>query len=604
MKKIIILPLLLSLLVSCSLDRYPLDTESVDSYFIDESQLRTVTNLFYQDLLPDYNGIYNNAVADLYFSSNKLDALQIGGKSRITPSSDSRWSWSVLRNINEDLQYIDRCKDEGAVKKYKGLCYFFRAYFYFLKLRDYGDVPWYDHALTSTDPDLYKARDSRDFVMGKILEDLDLAISMLPDDKQTYRIGKWEALAFKSRVALFEGTWHKYHTEFTYEKNADYYLKIAAEAADLFMSESPYVIYDTDNPATDYQAVFTGKPGEDGIINTDEVMLGRNYNLDLGQSHFATRSTFGDKCLAVNKKFVDMFLMADGTRFTDIAGWETKEFYDEMTGRDPRLAQIVRCPGYHRIGSTTTWAPSFSNSLTGYNCCKYAVSETLVATDGAWSGEDSDLPMFRMAEVLLNYAEAQAERSDYTITQADIDKSINLLRDRAGMPDLNVAAANANPDNNYLGSTKYGYINVTGTNKGVILEIRRERAVELAQELDFRWYDLMRWKAGNCMTQDLIGMYFPGYGDYDLDNDGTMDICIHNGTVPSTSTATSQLKVATGASVVFSQGTKGNLVPYSTRKRSFDEERDYLYPIPTDDISINSNLTQNPGWDMPQSNAQ
>ena len=114
----------MSLLVSCSLDRYPLDTESVDSYFIDESQLRTVTNLFYQDLLPDYNGIYNNAVADLYFSSNKLDALQIGGKSRITPSSDSRWSWSVLRNINEDLQYIDRCKDEGAVKKYKGLCYF------------------------------------------------------------------------------------------------------------------------------------------------------------------------------------------------------------------------------------------------------------------------------------------------------------------------------------------------------------------------------------------------------------------------------------------------------------------------------------------------
>ena len=328
-------------------------------------------------------------------------------------------------------------------------------------------------------------------------------------------------------------------------------------------------------------------------------MLGRNFQLDLSISHFASRSTFADKKMAVNKKFVDMFLMADGTRFTDRQGWDTMEFYEEMTGRDPRLAQIIRCPGYHLIDSDLIMPPSFANSLTGFNCCKYAVSAKKVGLEGVWSGEDGDLPVFRAAEVYLNYAEAQAERTDYTLSQADIDMSIKPLRDRAGMPNLKVADANAKPDNAYLGSAKYGYTNVSGANKGVILEIRRERAVELAQELDFRWYDLMRWKAGNCMTQDLLGMYFPGYGEYDLDQDGTLDLCIYKGSEPETQ-ATSLLKVDSGATLVFSKGSSGNVIPFATKKRSFDEARDYLYPIPTNDLEINTKLKQNPGWDEPK----
>ena len=596
MKKTLILSVSLLMAAACSLDRAPLDQETVDTFYRDEAQLQIATNYFYAALMPDYKTIYNFSVADLYFSSDKLDKLQLGGKNRNTPSvdSDGRWDWSTLRYINETLENMDKCTDEAIARKYSGLCYFFRAYFYFLKLRDFGDVPWYDHSLTTTDPDLYRARDSRDFIAGKILEDLDKAIDMLPAEKQTYRITKWEALAVKSRVALFEGTWHKYHTEKTYEKDADYYLDIAAKAAKSFIETAPYHIYNTGKPASDYNQLFCT-----GLTNEEEVMLGRNFSLDLQVSHFASRSTFGDKQLAVNKKFVDMFLMADGTRFTDKAGWATKEFYDEMTGRDPRLAQIIRCPGYHLIDDATIMPPSFANSLTGYNCCKFAVSATKVGPGEAWSGEDGDLPLFRAAEVYLNYAEAQAERSDYAITQADIDLSIKPLRDRAGMPNLNLAAANANPDDNYLGSAQYGYPNVGGANKGVILEIRRERAVELAQELDFRWYDLMRWKAGNCMTQELVGMYFPGYGEYDLDKDGSLDLCVYKGAEPAT-TATSLLKVDSGAALVFSNGTSGNVIPFSGKKRLFDEERDYLYPIPTNDLENNTQLTQNDGWDVPE----
>ncbi len=594
MKKILFYTVCVLMAVSCSLDRAPLDEESVDSFYKDEAQLQMATNYFYDKLLPGYKEIYDVSIADLYFSSDKLDKLQLGGKNRIAPASyanDYRWNWGILRYINETLQNMDKCKDEAVARKYTGLAYFFRAYFYYLQLRDFGGVPWYDHALTSTDPDLYRPRDSRDFIMQKILEDLDNAIAMLPEEKQAYRITKWEALLIKSRVALFEGTWHKYHNQTQYDKSADYYLAIAADAAKTFIETAPYHIYNTGNPASDYQHLFST-----GTTVEDEVMLGRNFNLNLSNSHFASRSTFADKKMAVNKKFVDMFLMADGSRFTDQDGWETKQFYDEMTGRDPRLAQIIRCPGYHLIDYDIVWAPSFANSLTGFNCCKFAVSATVVGPDGAWSGEEGDLPVFRAAEAYLNYAEAQAERSDYNITQNDIDLSIKPLRDRAGMPNLSLAQANANPDTKYLGSAKYGYTNVSGANKGVILEIRRERAVELAQELDFRWYDLMRWKAGKCLTQDLHGMYFPGYGDYDLDNDGKLDICIYKGAQPET-TATSKLNVESGATVEFSQGTSGYIVPFASKKRNFNEERDYLYPLPTGDLEINYGLTQNPGWE-------
>ncbi len=595
MKKTIFISVAVLLAAACSLDRFPLDKETVDTFYKDEAQLQQATNVFYDKLLPSSNTIYKYDVADLYFSSDKLDKLQLGGKNRTAPSTytDFHWDWSILRNINETLENIDKCKDEAIAAKYTGLCYFFRAYFYFLQMRDFGEVPWYDHSLTTTDVDLYRPRDSRDFIADKILNDLDNAIKMIPEEKEKYRITKWDALLIKSRFALFEGTWHKYHTEAQYEKDANYYLKIAAEASKEFIETSPYHIYNTGHPESDYQHLFST-----GETDTEEIVLARNFQLDFSISHFASRSTFADKQTAVNKKFVDMFLMADGSRFTDQSGWETKQFYDEMTGRDPRLAQIVRCPGYHLIDSDEILPPSFANSITGYNCCKYAVSANKVGPGGAWSGEDGDLPVFRAAEAYLNYAEAQAERTDYAITQQDIDLSIKPLRDRAGMPNLDVAQANANPDNAYLGSKEYGYSNVTGNNKGVILEIRRERAVELAQELDFRWYDLMRWKEGQCMTQALIGMYFPGYGEYDLDNNGTKDLCVYHGAEPTT-TATSILKVESGASVVFSSsnGTSGNITPFPTKKRNFNEERDYLYPLPTKDIENNHSLVQNPNWE-------
>ena len=130
------------------------------------------------------------------------------------------------------LDNIHRCDNESVRIKYTAVARFFRAYFYFLKVRDFGDVPWYDHELSVTEKDeLYKARDSRDFVMTKMIEDIDYAIRYLPDEANAYRVTKWTALAFKSRFCLFEGTWRKYHGNGNMAHDADYYLKQAEDAA-------------------------------------------------------------------------------------------------------------------------------------------------------------------------------------------------------------------------------------------------------------------------------------------------------------------------------------------------------------------------------------
>ena len=142
------------------------------------------------------------------------------------------------------------------------------------------------------------------------------------------------------------------------------------------------------------------------------------------------------------------------------------------------------------------------------------------------------MPVFRYAEVLLDYAEAKAELGE--LTQGDLDISVNLIRARVGMPSLDMAAANANPDP-YLMSSETGYPNVSGANKGVILEIRRERAIELFQEGYGRYFDLMRWKAGYCLNQPFYGMYIPGPGEYSFGDDSKYTFYVGSPTRSSTS---------------------------------------------------------------------
>ena len=293
--------------------------------------------------------------------------------------------------------------------------------------------------------------------------------------------------------------------------------------------------------------------------------------------------------------------MKDGTAFTDKfkTEWQTMPFTEEVKDRDPRLAQSIRTPGYKRIGAKRVQGPDLGVTITGYQPIKFVQDTT--ASGGQIDRNDRstcDMPVFRYAEVLLNYAEAKAELG--TLSDDDLNITVNEIRSRVGMPALTMKYLHDKQPDWYLSSEEYGYPNVTGPNQIVnaILEIRRERAVELIQE-GFRLQDLYRWKAGYCIDQAISGMYFPGPGEYKLAGKETADLILYaaGSTKPQGGEGVSVYEL--GSDIILSEGNKGYVYYHKTvenQRPGFNEERDYLYPIPSGERSLNPNLTQNPGW--------
>ena len=595
MKKNIILYSFIALLsgtAGCSdmLDQYPLDAISPETYYNNADELRSATNQFY-GMFPGAASGYTES-ADVVCTFNLPAEVQ---GIRTVPTSGGGWNWEYLRAVNFYLSHSVRCDDVDAREHFDGIARFFRAYFYFEKVKRFGEVPWFDRELSSTDPELFRPRDSRDFIMDKILDDLTYAINNISDKKDLYNVTHWTALALKSRICLFEGTYRKYHGIPGYEK----FLDECATASKLFIDNAPYAIYKTG--AQPYRDLFSSMNAIE-----EEVILARDYDRAQNVMHEANANTLSPTYgrPGMNKKIVNSYLMTNGDRFTDQPGYETMQYYDEMQNRDPRLTQTVVGPGYMRINSDAVSSPNFGASTTGYQIIKWVTD----ASGDGYMGSSNDYILFRAAEVYLNYAEAKAELG--TLTQEDLKISIKKIRDRVGMPNIDMDAANANPDP-YLCALESGYQNVTGPNKGVILEIRRERTIELLLE-GFRYYDIIRWKEGKVFEQPYKGMYFPGltqgsgdnrYDVFDM-NDGTVgdkekvDICIYTGKKPSVKNIRKFYKL--GDEFVLTNGDKGNIICHDIEKepRQWREDRDYLYPIPTQErLLSNGTLSQNPNWD-------
>ena len=556
------------------LEREPLAEVTPEVFFQKGSDLALYTNSFYF-MIPEkiYRG---DDQSDNIILNAPSDRVR-GVRTVPTDAGSAGWTWGDLRKMNYFLENYHKCSDKDAKQHYSGVTRFFRAYFYFDKVKMFGDVPWYSNTIEASDEEaLNKARDSRQLVMDSVLADLNYAIKNLNENKQLYQVTKWTALALKSRVGLFEGTFRKYHGI----SGAEKFLNASWQAAEEMMNSGNYQIYNTGNPSSDYRDLFASY---DAI--EDEVILARQFSTDHGIDHnvnyYTLTSSYGMP--GMPKDLVNSYLMKDGSRFTDRPDYNEIEFTEEMKDRDLRLSQTIRTPGYKRIGGTEILSPNLGATITGYQLIKF-VTESRYDT---YDESINDMPVFRYAEVLLNFAEAKAELGN--LTQDDLDKSINVIRDRVALPHLSFTAANADPDP-YL---KSQYLNVDkGKNLGVILEIRRERRIELFME-NFRWDDLMRWKEGQKLTQPFRGLYFPGEGAYDLEGGGDIDVVIYSGDPGEKQNGILYLKL--GEDVVLDDS--GLIDPHPTiNNRNFDENKDYLYPLPQTELLLNPNLKQNPGW--------
>jgi len=575
---------------SCTkLEQLPQSTASQSAVFGTENGLKLYTNSFYgMEFLPK-NSIRLDAMTDYLAIKAVPDFIRQGG---FGANNSSGWTWRDLRNIN---YFIEKNNDpavpENIRNNYMGIARYFRAYFYWERVKRFGNVPWIGKPLDIDDEALMAGRDSRELVMDSVLADLNFAIANIiaTTDPSRTTITKWVAYAFKSRVCLFEGTFRKYHTELNLSASAGKWLQESASAADEIIKKGGFSLNTAGGPGVSYRQVFTSN-----APLANEVLQAAVADVSLAvlsdANWYWTSGTYGDKA-SLTRTFVNTYLNLDGTSFTNNPGYKTMLFKDEVKNRDLRLKQTIRSGDYKRInnGVQLPAPPVFSYTFTGYQPIKLTLDDTYY---DAGVLNTNIVPLFRYAEVLLNYAEAKAELG--TITDAEWALTVGALRARGGITGgLAIKPIIADP---YL-VTNY-FPNISDP---TILEIRRDRGIELSLE-GFRFSDILRWKAGELMKQEWNGFYVPALNTpLDLNEDGILDVAFYQGTRPSPAVAgVTYVDVSpTIGNAVNSQllknGTSGELIWMNEIKREWTD-KNYYYPIPLNDLQRNPNLKQNPGW--------
>lgn len=524
--------------------------------------------------------------------NKEIKNVMLGNASAATITTG--WDWGALRNINFFLENLSQAQiAENRLKHYEGLARYFRARFYVEKIQRFSDVPWVDKVVNTTDEEtLMGERDPRDFVVQKILEDFEYAAEHVSDQKQSGAVNKWVVLQEYSRFALYEGTFRKYHDELNLQNTASDFLTIAVEKSNQIIQSGQFAIHNTGKPESDYASLFFNENLEDN----KEVILGRFYaNTVINGSSWP--GMFGNYEYYPLRDLVQTYLMKDGSFYTSQSGYDKFGFVEEFKDRDPRLSQTYAAPGWTLIYSHTyaqgagLYVQQLAKNFSGYHQIKGFMN-----TLSLEQRNNIDIPLYRYAEVLLTYAEAKAELG--SLTQADLDATINVLRSRVDMPHMSLSQP-LDP------TIANDYPNVTGAQKNLILEIRRERRVELAFE-GYRFNDLMRWKAGKLLEKKPQGIYFDSLGNHDLTGDNIPDIKLigYAESIPEEREKNSLGeplryyrvgKIGQDASVFLSDGNSG-YIDVVDDAGEFIEPKYYYRPVPANDVFLNPNLTQVFGW--------
>lgn len=578
-----------SFLVSCEdqLNQVPESTASKSAVFGSQQGLELYTNSFYA-MLP---GTATNLDAMSDYLAVKAVPTFIQ-KGAFAPTLSTGWTWTDLRNLNYFItNNVDPKVPADVRNNYTGLAKFFRAYFYFEKVKRFGNVPWVGKVLSVNDPVLYGGRDPRTLVMDSVLADIDYACANIKSTNDASRsmITKYVAYALKARICLFEGTFRKYHTELNLQGTANTWLNHAATAAKAVMDAKIYSIYTTGGPGKSYRTLFT-----QAAPVASEVMLSAISDITLkilnDANWYWTSGTYGDKASFI-RTFINTYLNLDGTPFTNNPSYPTMLFKDEVKNRDLRLKQTIRLGDYKRIigGTLVPAPPVFSYTFTGYQPIKWTLDDMYYDSERL---NINSISMFRYAEVLLIYAEAKAELG--TLTDDDWANTVGVLRARGGITGgLTAKPTVVDP---YLKAKYFPDIS-----DPVILEIRRERGIELCLE-GLRFADILRWKRGELMHMEWNGFYVPELvTPLDLNEDGIMDVAFYQGNKPSpgvsgvTYVNVSATVSGKANSQLLKNGTTGELTWMNNITRQW-EDKMYYYPIPATDLITNPNLGQNPGW--------
>ncbi len=582
-------------LAGCSqLEQEPQSTANKNVVFGSESGLQLYANSFYSTgdndkILPTAGDIIRgDALADYSARTQVDDFLRQGAYG---PRQSSGWNWRPLRNINYFLENNTNPAVSAETRRhYNALARFFRAWFYFDKVKRFGDVPWYGKTMAISDEELYKARDPRTMVMDSVLADLNYATANLrtTSDNSRSQITKAVVQGLKSRVCLFEGTFRKYHTSYNLQSTANGWLTEAANAASEVIKSGAFSLNEAGGNDASYRQLFISNTPV-----TNEIMLSNVMDLTLNVLHDAnwwwTSATYGAR-VSLTRTFVNTYLNSDGTPFTSKADYKTLPFAEEVKGRDKRLQQTIRTGSYKRVNAGVQEAapPVFSYTYTGYQPIKWTLDDMYY--DGG-SRNTNSVSLMRYAEILLNYAEAKAELG--TFTDADWSLTVGALRKRAGITSgLTTKPTTIDP---YL-QTNY----FPGLSDAALLEIRRERGIELALE-GFRFYDIVRWNRGPLMDQVWNGFYVPALDTpMDLNGDGSNDVLFYKVRPATTLPGVTYINVAETVNGVvnpqrLSNNTSGELIWLNNVPRRW-EEKHYLYPIPETDRLMNPALGQNPGW--------
>lgn len=498
-----------------------------------------------------------------------LDVYSNGTNS--IPSSDKTYTnnYNRIRQVNTLLQQAEGYAAPADIETSVGEAHFFRAYCYFDLLQVYGDVIITRTPLDIDSPEMQMARNSRDEVVDFILEDLEEAIRLLPEaneisSKDEGRLSSQAASAFLSRVALYEGTWQKFRNGGQNNDRSSALLDIAATSAHDVIESGFFELFAPEELGTEaYKYLFileNDKSNPAGITKSGnkEYIFTRRHDPTLASIGFnITQGRLGN-AVYVTRKMANMYLQSNGLPINPQT-WDYSKVDSEFKDRDNRMSNTLMIPGHTYWGTGggridwTGSAEEIANAShknfmpstgTGYFPHKWCCER-----DGVPTGMEAyDYPIIRYAEVLLNYAEAVFERDD-KISDEDLAISLNLTRKRVNpnMPDLTNAFVSAN-------------------NLDMRTEIRRERTVEFYDE-NFRIDDLKRWKtAEEEMPMNLTGVKWRGT-DYET----------------KWSDASSKTMDADGC-IIYEQGRVW-------------EEKHYLYPLPIDQLKLNSNLKQNPGWE-------